>query len=397
MSKYKVGIAKTKLDSVTFSDIVNYESNDDIVSLTGDSKFRPHNQLSNKLSSNKSSTIGHRPQTAQITLETPKITQEVNYEIDESEIKLMQNVKQLKEQVTFTTNNIRQPNRESDMVKIDDSSVMTSQVTNIGRQRNTEDQKRDSTSNHYPSGKMNQYIPKANINIDAIEKIPEFPNSEVEYQRSIDISNIHQEQDESHINTMLNRISEELGLSGDTHTSRSLKKDRSSSKKSSPAKKSTPAKKETQQNQSRPFQIEESYDDFATFEVPQQQQMDMQTPNKQVKQSPAKKAPKTHRATDKSRDSVKQKKLKEKKKLEQKLKKLEELERIIHQKENSKKTKKRSILVIQRWVRGHLARKHFKAIKRDACYVRKLRRFMSVGIKKMQSKFIKNLIYELQK
>jgi len=55
-------MAKTKLESVWFSDIVNYESNDEIVSLTGDRKFHLTNHLENKLNSNKSSTVGSKIQ-----------------------------------------------------------------------------------------------------------------------------------------------------------------------------------------------------------------------------------------------------------------------------------------------------------------------------------------------
>ena len=62
MFKYKVPIAKTKLESVCFSDIVNYESNDEIVSLTGDRKHQLTSHLENKLNSNKSSMMGSKGQ-----------------------------------------------------------------------------------------------------------------------------------------------------------------------------------------------------------------------------------------------------------------------------------------------------------------------------------------------
>jgi len=67
LAKYKAAKATTKLDSVTFSDIVNYESNDDLVSLTGDRKFMKNNQLTNKLSSNKNSSVNphSKPQTVE--------------------------------------------------------------------------------------------------------------------------------------------------------------------------------------------------------------------------------------------------------------------------------------------------------------------------------------------
>lgn len=70
---------------------------------------------------------------------------------------------------------------------------------------------------------------------------------------------------------------------------------------------------------------------------------------------------------------------------------------MVQHKEYLKNKRKWAILTIQKWVRGHLIRKQFEVIKKDACYVRKLRRMLSVAIKKFQNKFIKGIIYQLNR
>jgi len=84
-------------------------------------------------------------------------------------------------------------------------------------------------------------------------------------------------------------------------------------------------------------------------------------------------------------------------KLEQKLKELEELERIVKQKEQLRKARLWAVLIIQKWTRGHQCRKRFELIRKNVTYIRKLRRMLSVAIKKLQNKFSKQLIYSMNK
>jgi hypothetical protein len=378
-SKHKVPIAKMKLDSVTFSDIVNYESNDDLVSLTGDRKFKVSNHLSNKLSSNKSSTIGQRPQATNYALEQ-QMAPEIDYNQKFKETVVESSNEKNINLLTFSNHKIGQVKRDSDMVNVGDSSVLTSQATNFGMNRNFEESKREH-SNQSSQKKTNYYVPRANINMNL---------SNNTHQKSNIQQNTPQrdtKRTEENIVTMLNRISEELGLSGDTIVSKSIKKEKINEKKT--------------------LEIQDSYNDYAVFEDPEAPENQLYNSSSSKRNSPKKKDSSekkipstnktTHRAIEKSNEAKRIEKLKQKRALEKKLKELEELEKLVQQKEQSKRAKKRAILTIQRWVRGHLTRKEIQGIKNNAWYIRKLRRMLSVAIKKMQTKFVKSLIYQLQK
>jgi hypothetical protein len=67
------------------------------------------------------------------------------------------------------------------------------------------------------------------------------------------------------------------------------------------------------------------------------------------------------------------------------------------EKELIRKKRYWACMVIQRWTKGHLARKRYVVVRSNACYVRKLRRMLSVAIKKLQSKMIRNLVFVLTK
>lgn len=112
LSKYKVAVVKTNLDSMAFSDIVNYESNDDVVSLTGDRRFKKSNHLSSKLSSNKSSTIGNKPHSA-----LPFYSKAPNGSDHEKvqEI-IITNPEKSKDELEFFTQKLNEIKRESDIV-----------------------------------------------------------------------------------------------------------------------------------------------------------------------------------------------------------------------------------------------------------------------------------------
>ena len=79
-TKYQIPVKKTNLESIAFSDIVNYESNDDMLSLTGDRRQKKSNNMGSKnINTDNSIAEGKlhhgfhafsRPQTQHILQET---------------------------------------------------------------------------------------------------------------------------------------------------------------------------------------------------------------------------------------------------------------------------------------------------------------------------------------
>jgi hypothetical protein len=115
LSKYKVAVVKTNLDSMAFSDIVNYESNDDVVSLTGDRRFKKSNHLGSKLSSNKSSTIGTKPHSALPYYSKPPTAMDQDNSPKVQEI-IITNPEKSKDDLEFFTRKLNEVKRESDIV-----------------------------------------------------------------------------------------------------------------------------------------------------------------------------------------------------------------------------------------------------------------------------------------
>jgi hypothetical protein len=70
--------------------------------------------------------------------------------------------------------------------------------------------------------------------------------------------------------------------------------------------------------------------------------------------------------------------------------------KILEEKERAKQTKENAIIVIQKWVKGYYQRKEYKILKDKVRKMRKLRRFMSVGFKKIRAKFVKNLVHMMR-
>lgn len=75
---------------------------------------------------------------------------------------------------------------------------------------------------------------------------------------------------------------------------------------------------------------------------------------------------------------------------------LKTLIRLYEQKQRMKQNKPRAALIIQKWVRGYLQRREFARMKLGIKKIRKLRRFLSVGYKKIKVKVIKNLILAIR-
>ena len=67
--------------------------------------------------------------------------------------------------------------------------------------------------------------------------------------------------------------------------------------------------------------------------------------------------------------------------------------KIYNKEQRRKNNKPRAAITIQKWVRGFLQRKEFIRIKNNFRRIRKLRRFLSVGYKKIKSKFLRDIIF----
>ena len=62
------------------------------------------------------------------------------------------------------------------------------------------------------------------------------------------------------------------------------------------------------------------------------------------------------------------------------------------QRQRAKGTKTNAAIIIQKWIRGYLQRKEYRFIKFNVRKIRKLRRILSVGYKKIKTKFIKSVV-----
>ena len=66
--------------------------------------------------------------------------------------------------------------------------------------------------------------------------------------------------------------------------------------------------------------------------------------------------------------------------------------KMYEQKQRTKGTKTNAAIIIQKWIRGYLQRKEYRFIKFNVRKIRKLRRILSVGYKKIKTKFIKSVV-----
>lgn len=239
-----------------------------------------------------------------------------------------------------------------------DSSILTSVVTNSIKPRQ-EEFKSNAQPYDYHKRILHANVPKANVTIDTDRDYkPANQKEEIHSAEQRNVNNYFSKEIEiPKQHTPLNRISEEVVQSGESVASKAaqqVEKVRNQSPQKSPTK---------------GFQIQESYHDFVTFDDsdPMNKNSKFSEQKQQSAQKSAKKqGSKTHRENEKSNNAKRRQKLEQKRKLEKKLKELEELERLVMEKERKKKMRKWAVLVIQRWVRGHLARKQFELVKRDA-------------------------------
>lgn len=384
-AKYKIPKVVTNLESATFSDIVNYESNDDNVSLTGDRRLKRHNYA--QLYQNQIVPPSDIPK-------PPKVE-----EIDHTELKQHENEGSFKSQESsFPLNKLhRHIKRESDMVNIDESynisskysdnaSALYANKTHRSELKATEND--ESQNDHEIEHlKRNLFLPKDDLYVENKIREPSQmsnnPMSEPEHNYEI----IKKP-------TVLNRISEEaVAQSGETLMNKSLAKE-----------------KNLKQNQVSIGKESSESNQFVTFEDPSKFSTAKKSPQSSPKYdenmnknlTTSKKASPNRNFSESQEQEImnevkRREKEKQLRKYEEKLKELERLERILKNKEMSKKRRKWAIFTIQKWVKGYLTRKRFRLMKLDVKYVRKLRRMMSVAIQKYQGKFIWQLIYQMNK
>jgi hypothetical protein len=242
--KYRIPVAKMNLQSVAFSDIVNYESNDDMVSLTGDRKTKRSNfQGSNNAGSTKNSVIDNKSPPGFYNFSRPQANTEY---VQPGVQEIVLNIEHAKDEIDFLTKKINQVKRESDIVIMDSSSNRTSVMTN---------QIRPSSQNEEVQQKaLHTYIPKAEV-ADSASHQRHYELIEKDSQR-------YQNQDIAK-HQPLKRISEEITESKDTVNLKGS--NRSSEKKNRFFDRDvTPIRPSTE------FKLQESYNDMVAFDETEQ-------------------------------------------------------------------------------------------------------------------------------
>ena len=58
--------------------------------------------------------------------------------------------------------------------------------------------------------------------------------------------------------------------------------------------------------------------------------------------------------------------------------------------------KLKAVVMLQKWVRGHLCRLEHARMRANFRYIRKLRRMLSIAYGRKKSRFIKQLVFMLQ-
>jgi hypothetical protein len=335
--KYKIPVTKMNLESVAFSDIVNYESNDDMVSLTGDRITKRSNNTGSKINSAKHSSKDNRSPTGFYNFSRPQMnTDNSQHKVQE----IVLNGNNYKDDIAFLTNKMNEVKRESDIVNMDNSSSRTSLATNQVRQKSNYEEVHN---------KVLDYIPRAEVAIN----VPARASPKKQYELIVKDVQKHQNHDLG-TKKPLKRISEEIAQSKETISSKG--KNRSSDKKAKIDNKITPIKQTTG------FELQESYTDMVFFDETEQPKTDRSPlADKSIPTKSDAKKSKTYQ--DSALSIEDQRKRVNKRKLEKKLKQLEELEKIVMEKELMRKKKLWACMVIQRWTKGHLARKKFLVIK----------------------------------
>ena len=254
--------------------------------------------MGSKNSSTKSSVASNNPQKFQAFHRKQANS---NHSEVEQERTMTQNSEKFKEEVNFLSQRATDMGRESDIVRIENSSMYTSLAgDNLKGKHNIEENKNHGPMD-YQKRIMNAYIPQAEVCLDM--------NSQI-HQNLAPQTNAspHPAQVEMiKASTPLNRISEEIVQSKETVSSKSNKKEKALNKEETPKKN---------------MEIMESYNDFVQFEESERPKNTNRSPMAEkslTHRSDAKRA-KTFREKTNDKDLEMKKKLRKKKKLEKKLK-----------------------------------------------------------------------------
>ncbi|CAI2361616.1 unnamed protein product [Moneuplotes crassus] len=372
-SKYQIPVRKTDLESVANSDIVNYESNDDVVSLTGDKKVRKYNAFSNQSSATNKSNTAKANAKGFPAFNRPSINTEfLNAHKIVGETPIQQ--ANIKDEFEIHNNEYYGNKRDSDIVRMETSSLYTSLATDQVKPKAYNEEGSKSSTLEYQEKNANPNGPKAEIVLDANLQIFYGMKGENNSSNTTPMSDANANQELIMTQPPLNRISEEVVESKESVSPKNTKRE-TSIKSNNPE-----------------FLIKDSYDDLVAFEETEKIKTRNRSPlaERPILNKKEEGRPKTYRENKKSSKSKKKKE-----KLE-KLKQLQELEKILKQKEQQSK-RSWAVRIIQKIIKGHLSRRRVKAMKHDKMVLQVLRRILSQATTQKQSKFIKNIIFILTK
>ena len=342
-SKHRVPRVTTNLESATFSDIVNYESNDDLISLTGDRKLKKNIGYPGVHYTNHVNVVNGIPKAPKVedSTSTLKKTNESKY--------------QIKPESSFPLNRLHSNiKRESDMVKIDESYNVSSKFSDHSQALMAQKQYKIEEQRVQTNINSNQETEKSKSNISSFKDDLYIENKVREPSIQSEHSNAALEtKQDFNLNNVLNRISEEaMAQSGETLMSKSF---RSANKEPKNAKHQSPIsdlKSNKKSDQFMTFRNNNNTNDKSQKNSsPNDSKINS---NRNISQTSRSKRSKYDEEQEIMKEVKRREKLKQKQQYEQKLKELQKLEQILQQKEKNKQKKKWAVKVIQKWVKGHI-------------------------------------------
>ena len=341
-SKHRVPRVTTNLESATFSDIVNYESNDDLISLTGDRKLKKNIGYPGVHYTNHVNVVNGIPKAPKVedSTSTLKKTNESKY--------------QIKPESSFPLNRLHSNiKRESDMVKIDESYNVSSKFSDHSQALMAQKQYKIEEQRVQTNTNSNQETEKSKSNISSFKDDLYIENKVREPSIQSEHSNAALEtKQDFNLNNVLNRISEEaMAQSGETLMSKSFRsanKDPKNAKHQSPI---SDLKSNKKSDQFMTFRGNNNNDKSQKNSSPNDSKMNSK---RNISQTSRSKRSKYEEEQEIMKEVKRREKLKQKQQYEQKLKELQKLEQILQQKEKNKQKKKWAVKVIQKWVKGHI-------------------------------------------
>ena len=236
---------------------------------------------------------------------------------------------------------------------------------------------------------VNATIPHANITIDMNDTINMSHNesSVVISSRPTQVIKDPEHDDTNRETLLLNRISEEDGV-GDTNNSHSIAS-MANSKQNFASEPEVKMRFDVKTNNN----IEKPNTPVVKEQIPTKEIIDKIIRPRELYVMPiensennekVKQAKTARQQPERALEEKRKEKQKQKQKLQQKLKELEQLERMLAEKEMRSKKYRWAAIIIQKWIRGHLGRKKNSQFKKSIAYYRKLRRMLSVAIPKIQ-------------